>query len=292
LFGRGLSESSLQAGAGALPNQLGSTVVLVNDQPAPLLFISPGQINLQLPNEVSGATASIVVRVGAIPTPPVAVPIASVSPSIFTLTGSGAGPGAIVKQNGTVVSRTNPVKPLEIVSVYATGLGAVSPKVATGAVSPPGPALAYAAGSVSVWMEGRTAPVLFAGLSPSFVGLFQINVQVPLGITGAYPAVALAVNGIVSPEVSAGGPGLIDLQPASVATGSDATITLRGFNLSPASVLEISGERIAGSLTSGDLDQFRVVVPKRLLNSAGVLACSLLSTEGRSNRVELTVGQP
>ena len=294
LFGNGLAESTLAAAPGALPVKLATTTVMVNDIPAPLLFVSPGQINLQFPFELAGPQASVTVRVAGTPSIAVSAPLVESSPSIFTLTGSGEGPGAIVKLNGSLVSRGNPVQPREFVSIYATGLGPVSPVVASGAVSPGPLALAWVAAPVTASVDGRFAAVTFAGLSPWFTGLYQINVQMPAALSTSYPRISVAVNGIASPEVSAGGPGLLGASPAEIPVGMDAAVVLRGINLAPGSVLEVAGEKLSGRILPGDPDQFQVLIPKRLLAAAGMLLLAVSSLDGaftvRSNAVSLKVG--
>ena len=80
--------------------------------------------------------------------------------------------------------------------MYLTGQGAVEPPVATAAPAPTSP-LARATYPVTATVGGQPADVIFAGLSPGSVGLFQVNLRLPLLDPGSYP-VAIAVNGITS----------------------------------------------------------------------------------------------
>jgi uncharacterized protein (TIGR03437 family) len=86
--------------------------------------------------------------------------------------------------------------------VYATGLGATNPSVATGTVSPGGQGLAVAVVQPTATVGGLPAVVHFAGLTPGFVGLYQVNVQIPAGVTvGSDVPVVITQNGIASNSV-------------------------------------------------------------------------------------------
>jgi len=115
------------------------------------------------------------------------------APALFTFSNTGAGPGAILHQDGvTPVTASNPATAGEVVVMYATGLGAVQPAVPTGTAAD---GSATVAANVSVTIGGAPAEVQFAGLAPGFVGLYQINVKVPSGVTPGDAAVVLSVDG-------------------------------------------------------------------------------------------------
>jgi len=78
----------------------------------------------------------------------------------------------------SLVTASNPAKPGEVLVIYLVGMGTPSPPVASGALSPANP-LAKVTGQVTV--DGQPAAVQFAGLTPGFVGLYQINFAVPTG---------------------------------------------------------------------------------------------------------------
>jgi uncharacterized protein (TIGR03437 family) len=90
----------------------------------------------------------------------------------------------------------NPAPAGSLIAVYLTGQGAVEPSVATGATAPGNP-IARAAYPVTATVGGQPAGVVFAGLSPGSVGLFQVNLRLPLIGSGSYP-LEIAVNGITS----------------------------------------------------------------------------------------------
>jgi len=90
----------------------------------------------------------------------------------------------------------------EIVAVYATGLGVTNPAVRSGEAAPSDP-LAKVTTPVEATVGGKAAVVHFAGLAPSFVGLYQVNVQIPAAVTpGSAVPLVLYQNGVPSNTVT------------------------------------------------------------------------------------------
>ncbi|MGH9785338.1 MAG: hypothetical protein ACRD88_14245, partial [Terriglobia bacterium] len=88
------------------------------------------------------------------------------------------------------------------ISIFGTGLGAVSPRVASGAAAPSSP-LSQTTQTPTVLIGGVSAPVSFSGLAPGFVGLYQINVEVPANApTGNAIPVVLSIGGVTSNTVT------------------------------------------------------------------------------------------
>ncbi len=136
------------------------------------------QINLQVPFELSGeSTTQVVVTNNGLISPPVTVAVSAAMPGIFTVNGKA---GAILKSDYSLNNLSNPAHPGDIIIIYATGLGPVSPTVATGT---PASTAAQVTIPTSVTIGGLSAKVIYAGLAPSFVGLYQINVIVPSNTT-------------------------------------------------------------------------------------------------------------
>ncbi|MGD0773619.1 MAG: hypothetical protein ABSC05_12425 [Candidatus Solibacter sp.] len=96
-------------------------------------------------------------------------------PSIFL---SADGEPIVTHADYSLVSASSPAHAGETVVIFATGLGAVSPPVATGVAAPLSP-LSTTAVPFSVAIGGQNAPVAFCGLAPGFAGLNQVNVLVP-----------------------------------------------------------------------------------------------------------------
>ena len=111
LFGEGLSNSTNQARVTPLPTQLDGVSVTVNGIPAPLFFISPGQINIQTPFAVQGEQATVQVSNNGQTSNAVTVPVANSSPGIFSAQQTGFGPGIITDANFRLITEQNPAAP-------------------------------------------------------------------------------------------------------------------------------------------------------------------------------------
>ena len=168
IFGAGLtSGSTLAAASLPLPVTLAGTSVTLNGAPLPLLYVSPSQINAQLPFELREGTAQLAVAGG----PSVPVRIDAAAPGIFT-----------------VVRRA-----VDTVSIFATGLGAVAPAVAAGAGAPLNP-LSRTTVEPVVTIGGIRATVGFAGLAPTFAGLYQVDAALPQGLPAGPAEVVVQVG--------------------------------------------------------------------------------------------------
>jgi len=166
---------------------LGETLVAIAGRVAPLHFASDGQVNAILPYDVAdNTTHQMIVKRGNLLSLPEAVLIGSVQPAVFTVDGTGKGQGHIYGTNpeGLLVLADNerPVKAGEYVVIYATGLGPVDIPVVDGAPAPSGP-FARPKNPIAVTVQGKDAPVVFAGLAPGFAGVYQVNLQIPADVT-------------------------------------------------------------------------------------------------------------
>ena len=176
IFGAGFSSGTEAAREFPLPRKLAGSVVRVNGLPAPLLLVSPGQINLQIPFELVGSEAQIVVESPVGASDSVLVEVAPYQPGIFTDAVSGLA--AIIYASDGLSPWHRPVRPGEHIQIFSTGLGAVSPRVETGEAAPP-LALARTLAAPRVLIGGRSLTPSFSGLAPFFAGLYQVNVQIP-----------------------------------------------------------------------------------------------------------------
>ncbi len=189
LFGTGLASTAV-TGTPPYPQTLGEVSLTINGLPAPIAYVSSGQVNFLVPYAAAGATANIVVTNGTSISNTVAVALQKTSPGAFSAGGAGTGLGAITHANGSLVTVANPAARGETVVVYAAGLGVVTPAAIDGTASS-----GTTINPVAVAIAGQPAKVTFAGLSPSFPGLYQINVLIPANLAGK-GALPLAIQTI------------------------------------------------------------------------------------------------
>ena len=188
-----------------LPQQLNGTQVLLGNQPLPILYTSTGQLNVQVPYTVPVNTQyQLTVQHGNTLSVPQSLVVAQAQPGIFTVNQQGTGQGSIVKSDQVTLAQPGtPAAVGETVVIYCTGLGAVTPAVKEGSPAPTTPPLSTTVNTVTVTIGGKAAQVAFAGLTPGYAGLYQVNVVVPAGITtGDSVPVVLSVAGQDSPPVT------------------------------------------------------------------------------------------
>jgi uncharacterized protein (TIGR03437 family) len=175
-------------------NSLAGVQVFFDGVPAPLLYASAGQVNAVVPYSVSGHSTTVLQLeyLGALSSP-VTLQVAPTTPGVFSIAGSGLGPGAILNFPGeTVNSALNPAARGDWVSIFATGAGVTTPASADGLLA--SAPLPMPNANVSVTIGGLPCPTNFAGAAPGFVsGLLQINAQVPAGVTPG-PAVPVQIS--------------------------------------------------------------------------------------------------
>ncbi len=174
--------SALGATTLPLPIVLGDVKVIMGGFAAPLIFVSGTQINCQVPFELTGQTnVSLVVQSGAASSAAVNVLLAPAAPGIFTVALGGRTQGAILNKDNTLNTPSNPARAGEIVQIFATGQGAVTNTPPSGAPAASSP-LSSTPTTPTVLIGGRQGEVVFSGLTPGLVGLWQINAVVPVGM--------------------------------------------------------------------------------------------------------------
>jgi uncharacterized protein (TIGR03437 family) len=180
LFGSGLADSTVTASSLPFPSTLGGVQVLVNGQPISLYSISPTQISGILPYSlVTGDYAAFSVNNNGRVSNTVTQYTNNSATGVFTNPANGTGTPAALHADFSVVTNSSPARRGETIAVFVTGLGAVSPAVATGAAAPSNPLSRITAEFINVQIDGNDANVSYAGLAPNLAGLYQINFTVP-----------------------------------------------------------------------------------------------------------------
>lgn len=186
---------------GKVVTTLGGSSATVNGVAAPMFYSTIGQLGIQIPFETAGlTTADIVVTVNNQTSIPRAISLVPTAPGIFTANQEGTGLAAVLHQDGiTPVTAQNPAHPGEIVIIYVTGLGVLTPPLATGGLS--GGNLAVAVPTVTV--DGVAAVLDYSGGAPNYAGLNQINLHIPAGTrTAANIPLVVSVGGMTSNETT------------------------------------------------------------------------------------------
>lgn len=210
IFGSQLASDMASADTIPLSNTLSNVSVTFNTVPAPMLFVSQGQINAQMPWGVlssggSGVVNAVVTRDG-VSSAPQAVQIAPISPGVFASSQNGQSLGIAVNFNDNTlawpsgsVPGAHPAKAGDVVTIYATGLGAVDSPIQDGHNSLD--KLRLTTNPPTVLIGGIGAKVLGAALSPQFVGVYQVNIQLPQGVpTGNSVSLQIQIGGVTSTD--------------------------------------------------------------------------------------------
>jgi uncharacterized protein (TIGR03437 family) len=155
--------------------------VIFGQFPAPILYASDCQINAVVPFEVTPGLATFAtVQSGGQTLGPLKLPVVVSAPGIFTMSATGSGQAAILNQDSTVNSPSNPAPRGSIVSVYMTGVGALNPFIADGSLGPLSPPFPKPMAAVSAIIGSVNAPIKFVGQAPGLIaGATQVNVQIP-----------------------------------------------------------------------------------------------------------------
>jgi uncharacterized protein (TIGR03437 family) len=188
IFGSQLSSSTQTSATTPLPTQMAGVTVTIGGLAAPLWYVSPGQLNVQIPYEIPVNTS-------------VVVTVTNNGQSASTsFVAAAAAPGIFTDQNGAPVPNSSAAQG-QVITLYITGAGAVSPAQADGAAPAAGTpldSLPVPVQNVTVSVGGVDAPMEFVGIPWGLVGTTQINYQVPAGAPlGAQPVV-VTVGGIPS----------------------------------------------------------------------------------------------
>jgi len=239
---------SSPAGAVTIPlaNSLDDlSLVFGGNVSSPLFFVSSGQVNFQVPWDLAGQTqTSLSASLSALSSPAQTVYLAPYAPGIFSTNAEGTGQGAIVDTSYRLVDSSNPaIAGTTYIQIYCTGLGTVSNQPSAGGPAPTSP-LAETPTTPTVWIGNVAAKVIFSGLAPGYVGLYQVNALVPadtpggdavpvyLSIGGATSnTVTIAVKGPPQPDFNALTTSVLSFDPTNIA--GMQCVTTAGVRVGP-----------------------------------------------------------
>jgi uncharacterized protein (TIGR03437 family) len=195
IFGQNLAATTGTAATAPLPTTMSGSSVIIGGMEAPLYYVSPGQIDAQIPFELQPATQyQVIVLTNGGLTTPQPIQLSAATP------GLAASPDSTLiaqHSDGSLVSQTSPAMAGEYLVAYLAGLGDTTVPVASGTASPSSP-LAVPSNTVVLTINGAQSPLYFAGLTPGLVGLYQMNFQVPAGLPAGNITIGVSQNDQVS----------------------------------------------------------------------------------------------
>ncbi len=305
-----------------LPTELGGTTVEVNGKRAGLFFVSPGQVNYVVPGETTTGTANVVVKAGDNTTSSGTLQVTQVAPAIFTANSNGRGVAAAsllrIKPDGAQsyesISQYSQsagrfiTKPIDLgpegervfLVLFLSGVRNASDPNSDGNLNE----------SVRLLIGGNEITPLYAGRQPDFVGLDQINVEIPRSLSGrgiinvSISATGFASSNLTEIEIAGSGgsapPQVSSFGASSALAGQTLIINGTGFSANPAdNIVRISG--LDAQVMSASSNQLVVMVPfgaetgtvsVRTTQGEGVSTSVLPVRTSISGFVENTLRQP
>jgi uncharacterized protein (TIGR03437 family) len=191
LYGSNLADGLVVAPLIPFPTSLGNVQVSINGVAAPIYYVAPTQVSVVVPYGINTAIVQVQVTTDGNPSNTVTAFTNLTSAGVFSVPPGGLGGGAVLHQDGTLVSSANPAQSGETVSVFLTGLGAVSPGISDGEAGPVS-TLSKTTATIAAYIGGTAGTVTYAGLAPQLAGLYQVNVTLPSGLTAGDNDLAIA----------------------------------------------------------------------------------------------------
>ena len=197
VYGTSLSGATRQAGLLPLPSSMEGSAVVVNNIQAPLIYVSELQINAQIPWETAPGTVDLQVVRGE-ERQAQTVQVAAAGPALYTIDGTRA---AALNEDGSANLPDNGVPAGSVAIVFGTGFGAVTPPIESGDGAPSDPP-ARLIDAATVEVGGVAVEPDFAGLAPTYAGLWQFNFRVPASTAPGAVPVTISVQGLRSNTVT------------------------------------------------------------------------------------------
>ena len=204
IFGSGLAGAVLRAPAtSALPTALFDAGVTFNSIPAPLYYVSPTQIDAQVPLELTPGPVTVQVLRNLAVSVSQVLNLLPAAPAILSVNQQGTGAGLVLHAaDSSLVTTSAPAKAGENLVIYCTGLGALQSTTLKSGQLPPNPP-PDTVNTPQVTIGGANATVTLSGAAVGYVGLYQVGVQVPASSQkGNAVTVRLAIGGVSSNVVT------------------------------------------------------------------------------------------
>lgn len=184
---------------GTLPTVLGGTGVrvLINNIPANIYYVSPGQVNLLVPTSLIAGPVTLQLVVDALAGPAIPITLGAAAPSLFQ---SDATTVLGVHLDNSLITAASPAARGEVVVLYASGAGPTDPAAIANQI-PQQAASVTPLSSFTLLLNGSAVDprqILYAGVTPAFAGLFQINLRIPADAP-SNPEIRIGYAGTMSP---------------------------------------------------------------------------------------------
>jgi uncharacterized protein (TIGR03437 family) len=197
VYGSTLATATGNTGRLPLPTLFQGSSMIVGAYQAPLYYVSAGQVNVEFPAEL---TANQQYPVIAMLNGALSVPVMTdIVPNQLGV--AAQADGTVIAQHGkdsSYVTLDNPAQPGEVLVIYLSGMGPTNPAVASGHPAPSSEPYARVTVMPTVSLNEQACPVQFAGLAPGFVGLYQVNFQVPANAGTGSVTLLVTQNGVSS----------------------------------------------------------------------------------------------
>jgi uncharacterized protein (TIGR03437 family) len=164
--------------------------VTIDNKPAAVYFISPTQLDVQVPDDANQGPVQVIVTNANGSSDPVAANLSTLAPSLFTVDGQHL---AATHANNLMIGQSSPAKPGEVIVLYGTGFGPTNPAIPAGVVvSAPSPLLSPSDLTISI--GGSVADIAYAGITEA--GVWQFNIAVPLSVADGDAPVMASIKGL------------------------------------------------------------------------------------------------
>jgi uncharacterized protein (TIGR03437 family) len=281
LYGSGFAAVAASASTLPLPTRLAETQVAVQGRRLPLLYISPTQINAQLPWEALPGTATAVVTVGEQASDGLSFVVERAAPGTFQWAGSRC---VAQNEDGGLNRSEAPAAPGSVLTIYMTGQGAVDSPVATGAPSSGNPLLRPLL-RASAAIGGQEVELLYYGMTPGLVGVAQANVRAPAlplndhefiltqGSVTSNPCLLRLgdSNRLPAPLIAA-------VSPASGPAAGGTIVAIAGEYFRPGATVRFGGATAVG-VTVSSANRIQATTPR---SAAGAVDVVVTNADGQS----------